>query len=477
VTRARIVAVLFAALALSIACTALYLVGTGGHAIHNGDEAMYAEAAREMVATGDYADLRWQGDIQLVRPPLAVWVLVLGRVFLDGEPAVRWPLAAMCGLQVALVFVLGFLWFERRWLGGLCAAGMLATADLFVGYARYVESEPVLCVAIVAAIIGWELARRRRGWVILWGVGLGAALMTKQLIGAIPLLCPLVERVASDGDRAVWRKTWLGLVAAALVWTPWHLRQTLHHGARFWSAYIGQNVVERSQTALLHVTRPTYYVRELWRAEGVFAVVFAVAVGFCVWRAVRHRRRRELSILLWVLGPLLVFTIASSRYDHYALVIYPALALAVAELAVLPLRQSLLALVAVVLVGGAFATHAWRHLSTFDGDDEIRALMRAAHNGEAVYAYNTHAYSAKYYLGDAKVSTLLESRTDFDTALGLHAAGMPASVVLATNLAATLETLPRPHWLLLPRARANLIAGISLTPTAESRHYLLLHNP
>ncbi len=476
----RTAAVVAVAVALWLGCTSLFLINTGGHAIHNGDEAMYAEAAREMIDARDFWDLRWQGDIQLVRPPLAVWTLVVGRLVLDPERAVRWPLAAASGLQVALLFVLGFLVAERRrWLTGLMAAAVLGSADLFVGYARYFESEPVLCACIVAALVGWELARHRRGWIYLWGVGLGAALMTKQLIGAVPLVCPLVEWLARDGDRRLWRDSWRGLVAAALVWVPWHVRQLGHHGHSFVSAYLGQNVVERSQTALLHLTRPTYYLRELWRSETWLTIPMALAVAFVVYTAVRHRRRRELLLALSVLGPFIVFTLASSRYDHYVLIIYPALALSVAHtLTALPLRPLVAVLVAVAFIATATATHLWRDLSSFDGDDEIKELIRLP-NGDhhPLYAYNTHVYSARYYLESATVTTLLESRTDYDTAQRLHAAGMPASVVLATDLANTLTSLPRPYWLLLPRARAALVTSTTLQLAAESPHYLLLRAP
>ncbi len=96
-----------AALAIWLSATALLLTNTGGHALHEGDEAIYAEFAREMVATGHFGDLEWQREVQIVRPPLSVWVLVLGRGLFSDERAVRWPLAAEAAAEVALLFLLG----------------------------------------------------------------------------------------------------------------------------------------------------------------------------------------------------------------------------------------------------------------------------------------------------------------------------------------------------------------------------------
>src|SRR5581483_9869251 len=169
--------------------TALLLANTGGHALHEGDEAIYAEFAREMAASGDLVDLKWQGAPVLVRPPMTVWILAAARALLPDERSVRWPLAAASAAEVSLVTVLGALLLSPA--AGLVAGGTLLGFDLFIGYARYFESEPFLCAFVIAALLAWELARRRAAWALAWGALLGCALLTKQLVGALPLLAPI----------------------------------------------------------------------------------------------------------------------------------------------------------------------------------------------------------------------------------------------------------------------------------------------
>ena len=456
----------------------LLLANTSGAAIHNGDEAIYAQMAREMADGGGWGTLTWQREPQFPRPPGAVWILAAARKLAPDERAVRWPLALAAGAEVALLVLLGAALFGRA--TGALAGGVLLTFDLFIGYARYLESEPFLCAFVVPAFYSWEQARRRpraQLWILAWGAFLGCALMTKQILGGLPLLSPCVDAWARDGEtRPVTRGLLVrGLAAAALVWLPWHVYALAHHGWPFVDSYLLANVLQRGKGAILHTTRFTYYGRELWRSEGWFGLIATSAVVWSLVDGIRKRERKPLTVGLWALGCFAIFTISASRYDHYVLLAYPALALATAWLIVvrLPFTRTVRTLLALAYLAAAGAMHLPRDLASFDGDEEVRALVRLAPAATPILTYNTHAYSARYY-ADADVKTLLESPEDFRIAEGLRRTGMPAAVELASDLGATLRAEPRPFVLLMPRARAALLRELHLRQLGESRHYLLM---
>ena len=433
--------------------TPLFMLGASGHAIHNGDEAIYAEMAREMRDGGDFGTLHWQGEPQFPRPPLVVWILAA-----VGPSHLRALLALVCAVEVALVLVLGWLCWGP--VAGVTAAGVLAGSDLFLGYSRYFESEPFLCVAVLASFICWE-RRRYLGW----GLFLGLALMVKQLVGGLPLLALLLDRR---------REARAGLWAAALVWLPWHVFTAAQHGWAFVDSYLLQNIVARSALPMLHTTRAWFYLRELWRSEGPLALVFAAALLWASVEAVRRRRPAERLVAVWALVVLVVYSLARSRYDYYLLLAYPAFVLCVgAGVARLP-RLKWAA--ATALIATALALHAPHNLGEFAGEDEQRALVEVANQRLApparLYAYNTHAYAARFY-SQLDVTTLLESTDDLRAAAELRRAGMPSSVLPAPDLPAALRELPRPFALLMPRARESILpSGLALL--GESKHYLLL---
>jgi 4-amino-4-deoxy-L-arabinose transferase-like glycosyltransferase len=470
---------LLALVAVTIAATAtpLLLLHTGGAALHNGDEAIYAEMGREMAASGRIGELTWQGEVLFPRPPGAIWPLAIGHAVCHDERAVRWPLALACGAELALVFLLGCVLGSPA--QGVAAAGVLFTADLFLGYARYFESEPFLCVWVLAAFFCYELARGRPKMIYAYGVCLAGALLTKQLVGALPLLAPLVDVVATDRRRPAHVGRALGV--AALVALPWHLYALFTHGREFLDAFLLQSVVKRSSGGMLRTTRATFYLRELWRSDR--PLLFAAVVGaLLLLPEVVRRRGRALLLLGWALGVLVVYSAARSRYDYYLLLAYPALVLIAAQACQARLPRPLPGLVAAALVALQGLWHLPRNLGGFVGDEEVRTLVTAAERRSLplkhLYAYNVHAYSARYY-ATVDVTMLLESNEDVRLAGELRKSGMPAPTLAAGDLGATLGSLAPPFALIFPAARAELLGNASagLRQVGRTAHYLLLHTP
>jgi len=119
---------LLVAVALFAASLGLNLYRLGGR-FSNGDEVIYAEAAREMATSGDWLTMRWQGKEQLERPPTSIWPLALAyKAFGPSEIALRGVCAFEAALVVALLFVMA-CWEKARerpgWIYGwaFCLAG------------------------------------------------------------------------------------------------------------------------------------------------------------------------------------------------------------------------------------------------------------------------------------------------------------------------------------------------------------------
>ena len=60
-----------------IAClgVAIYLLGNNATSLWDRDEPRFAEAAREMVATGDYVVPHFHGAVRYDKPPLIYWLM------------------------------------------------------------------------------------------------------------------------------------------------------------------------------------------------------------------------------------------------------------------------------------------------------------------------------------------------------------------------------------------------------------------
>jgi 4-amino-4-deoxy-L-arabinose transferase-like glycosyltransferase len=364
--------------AVLVAIGAALLLGafTWAGTLFNGDEATYALFARGL-RQGDWLHLRLGGEILHQRPPLYPWLLALSTGAL-GENAFAWRLPAVIfGAGTAGVVVL----LARRVvsLGPAVTAGLLhPTLALAFRYGRAVVSDAPLTFFCAAAIHCWWDAASRRRAAIWAGVFLGGALMTKQVVGLLPLLAPVVQLCARDAPRRaiVRRSGWVLAVGAAIA-APWHVFMWARHGSAFLEGYVGYNVVRRTAQSILPDTTPAYYLEVLWQQEHVIVGAFAIGVAVCLWR-----RGTWLLFPAWVLAVLLPFTLASSRIDYYLLPALPALAVAaVAPLSLLS-RPALRLAAGGALVLTSAALHLPQRITDVHRHPEIAAIATAARGGE-----------------------------------------------------------------------------------------------
>ena len=440
-----------ALVAAGLFALALLLVQPGiGRPLANSDEAVYGEMALEMAGGSGVWTLAWQNRPVLNRPPLAVWPLALAaRGFGPSERALREPVALESALAVVLLFLLGAEWYGT--LAGLCAALLCATADRWLHYGRAIESEPLLVCFVLGAFLCW-----RRGWAIGFGLCMGGALMTKQVVGAVVLLAPAVDLIERKLDR---RRLWMGLGAAALVTLPWFAGEWAVHGRAFVDSFLVQYVVARSLHPLHAHTTPAFYLAMLWSREGPLVLLAALGLLWAAWK-------RDLLLLGWVLGVLLLYSAAASRADYYLLLAYPGIALAMARLvdASGRLRAIVIPLVVVAWALPHLLAPPEQPMDPESG--QLAAIAgRISRPGDPLVLVDQVPYSARFY-SQRRTLQLVFDPAEYDAIRAI----LPAEVELTQDPAASLERLPR-WFAIVPRVYLERLRGtvfrVGQTPTYE----------
>ena len=308
-----------------------------GYALLDPDEGRNAEVAREMAAENDYILPHLNGLPYLDKPILyfaagAATMEVLGPTVL----AARLPSLLFTLASLTLLGWFGARLFGRRgaWIAVIATASMPFT----LAYSRTVIFDSTLTFFVVLALMGFYLAIETAGTAATAGVGwttLAWAAMALGVLtkGPVALAVPLMVAV----PFAIWRRTWRAildplsvLVFAALV-APWVfavLRQVpdfLHY------AWVTETA-GRLTTGELQRTGPIWYFLAILPAAAL--PWFIVAAGS--WRSLRWRDRygnvdgRIVYLLLWIVVPLIFFTLSQSKRPQYVLPLVPAIALLVA---------------------------------------------------------------------------------------------------------------------------------------------------
>jgi len=327
-------------LPLLLLAAVTFFAGLGRGAITDSDEAFYADAAREMVASGDWITPHYNYEPRFQKPVLYYWLTAAATLVLgENEMASRlW--AAMAGLGLVLVTAAaGRRWYDES--TGLLAGAIVATNFGYFSIGRMALPDLPLafCIslAIWAALVATlEQERSPRKFVLLASLALGLGFLTKGPVGLIipaivivPVL--MIERrsIALTPSDIV-----LGFVVMVSVAVPWYVVMWLRHGNEYLQGFfIGDNF-ERFATDRFNDPRPWWFYLPI------------VAGGLLPWTPLALvwlgpltqfvRRRRDigtidLRLMLWAALPLAFFSLSVGKQPRYILPVLPPLALLLAS--------------------------------------------------------------------------------------------------------------------------------------------------
>jgi 4-amino-4-deoxy-L-arabinose transferase-like glycosyltransferase len=260
---------------------------------------------------------------------------------------------------VVLTFVLGAR--VHSWVVGAIAALLLLVVDReyygywwnFLSLSRVGMLDTALTFWImVAVLLVWE-AERRPGLIVLIGLPVGIAVMTKAWPGFLAAAIPIVFWLITGQLRSSAIASWaVAALLAAVVILPWHLWQYALHGTPFLHEYVGVNLTGRLLEAFEGNTGgPLDYLNILRRGFSIWGYLLPLAYTWAAWKASARGDRRSWLLLAWITLPLLLFSLAQTKLGWYISMLYPAIALLLGlALAELLTEHLALALVAVVMV-------------------------------------------------------------------------------------------------------------------------------
>ena len=333
-----------------------FFVGLGRPAITDSDEAFYAEAAREMVVSGDWITPHYNEQYRFEKPVLYYWLAALAYLVVGvGELAARVPSAGAGLLLVLTTYLCARRWYDER--TGLLAGAITATSFGYIAVAHTALPDLLLACFITlgtwAALVALVAPRphgsdpRRRWWLLLAGAALAGGFLTKGPV-AVVLLAVVVgplalwrcwsERVSRpDGLRTAARLAGdvglLALVCLVLV-APWFAAMTATHGLAYLDRFFVVENVQRFVSTQYNARRPFWYYLPI-----VLGGLLPWSPFMLAWwqpmRRVAMRLRAlhpvEVWLGVWALSPLLFYSLSIGQQPRYILPVLPPLAILLAR--------------------------------------------------------------------------------------------------------------------------------------------------
>jgi 4-amino-4-deoxy-L-arabinose transferase-like glycosyltransferase len=319
-------------------------------------DTVHAEAAREMVETGDWVTLKINGGFRyLEKAPLMYWLVAASyKVFGVHDWSTRLPIALGMLALLLVVYRIGrrvFRQGNRGDEGGLYAALALGTGFGPFIYTRFMI--PEMLVALWLAM-GFDfflasLEQSDRGeqpsLLVCWGLAATMALnvLTKGLIGLVfPIGTIFIYLLLTKNLRQLLRlRLFSSFLVFLLIAAPWHLLAGFRNPAQgeargfFWFYFVNEHFLR-----FLKKRYPADYdTVPLWLFWGLMLVwlmpwtAFLVQAGrqvpakLSAFRAgLSPQQRAMLIFALWPMMILLFFSF-SSRQEYYVLPGLPGVAL------------------------------------------------------------------------------------------------------------------------------------------------------
>ena len=319
-------------LLVALWCAALLVAVTALRPLTPVDETRYASVAWEMWRSGDWLQLRLNGELYGHKPPLLFWLINVGwsifgvstwwprmltALFAAGALGLTWKLARVLApsrTEVApiAVFVTGSGLYWSFFTGALMFDSMLA-------------------FFVLLGVLGIARAATGGRWANWLGVGaaLGLGILTKGPVALLHLL-PLAllapwwtaAQASPNGEARSWGRWYAGVAVAVLVGAAialaWAIPTALAGGAGFGREIFWSQSVDRMATTSHHLQPAWFYLAAL--PVLVFPWLFVPSV----WRGLAGLARQRAEIvtrfaMAWSLPVLLAFSAFKGKQAQYLL--------------------------------------------------------------------------------------------------------------------------------------------------------------
>jgi hypothetical protein len=257
------------------------------------DESVFANSSMTMVLDGHWLTPRFLGRIYLLKPPMQLWLSALSMKLLGISLfALRLPMLVAGALGVTLLY-----WWCRgstSVVAGIAAALLLVSDPMWHIFSRLCYTDLLLSFFTTAALFFVYRDPRLERWSSIVGFALStaAAIMTKNVAGAIPILTLLAFAALIRREQ---RPSFLRLAEACglavLLAAPWHVYQLIVHFRWFWTDYIQTQLLAYGVHPPAQISSEwplAFYAKRLFLVDPILCFLVLAAIPG-TWAAAKRR--------------------------------------------------------------------------------------------------------------------------------------------------------------------------------------------
>jgi 4-amino-4-deoxy-L-arabinose transferase-like glycosyltransferase len=327
----------------AVVAALITLPGLGIGTLWDNSETAYGEVAREILISHDWVVMHFNAVPYFTQPPLYFWLAAALAGFLGPTSlALRLPAALATIVMGALV---GYA--VARQAGtrvGIYASVILSSCLMQAIIGRLAIMDALLDLTVAMTIFWWfrgiETGRDR--YFIYGWLAAGFGFLAKGLVAPVIALMVIVPfflwNRRHEPTHPPSARAWIvGLVVFCAIALPWPLAQVAHYGMFPIDHLIGMYTIGRYTGVIENQAGPWWYYLPVivlgffpWIAFFPMAVVYG-ARQLRAGAATDPSQARLLRLgFVWIVLPLVFFSLAGTKLPNYVALEFPALALVTA---------------------------------------------------------------------------------------------------------------------------------------------------
>lgn len=350
-------------LTVIILCGFFFFFKLGSYHLIDVDEPRYAEAAREMLTSGNWITPYFNYELRFDKPVFFYWLIALSYIFFGvTEFAARFPSALLATITVLFTFFYGKTVISKTF--GFISSAVLITMLEFIALSRMSITDMTLssfiCATIFCGVLADYFSRKQpetRKSLILWlcaYIFSALAVLTKGPVGfVLPALIFGFYFLFTGRLKENLKLIYVlpGLVIFSLIAVPWYYLMIKIHGDSFINYFFLKHNLARFASSGFHQHRqPFYFYLPVvligifpWTAYFVASLVNSVKKifnfikekpfiqagkpNFAVFKNADEKTKVILLNLIWFLIILVFFSSSLAKLVTYILPLFPPCAL------------------------------------------------------------------------------------------------------------------------------------------------------
>jgi 4-amino-4-deoxy-L-arabinose transferase-like glycosyltransferase len=301
------------------------------------DDAVYAHEARSMILSGDWWNVRFNGYLNFEYPPMFLWMEVAAmKTFGFTDFAAKFPSAVLGVAPIVLTAVLAFELTGDAWLS-LFAGVVLLSTQYFMKYATHAMTDVPFTFFVTVAACAYLRGLRNPNYFVLCGSAIGCAILTRSVMGLLPLPAILAHLLVVKRQRLLRsHQLLIGAILAATIPAVWYGSQYALHGAVFMAKhteFVRGKIASSTLTPRQRLAGLAEYPRLLFSSYWPWLPLLLLGL---VKEARRFLARDACAafLLLWVFCVMAPLSLAETKLLRYLIPLFPVFSI----LAALPLN-------------------------------------------------------------------------------------------------------------------------------------------